>query len=50
MESQLFAVTPLDPATYFSVALVLACAAAIASYLTARRASALDPVNVLKGT
>ena len=49
MESQLFAVSPLDPVTYLAVALVLAAAAALASYIAARHASALDPVDVLRG-
>ena len=49
MKSQLFGVSPLDPWTHLSVALVLLAAAALASYLSARRASALDPVDVLRG-
>lgn len=49
MESQLFGVSPLDPQTHVTVALGLVAAAALASYLSARRASALDPVEVLKG-
>ncbi|MCC7123684.1 MAG: FtsX-like permease family protein, partial [Acidobacteria bacterium] len=48
MESQLFGVSPLDPATHVGVALLLVIAAGLASYLSARRASALDPVEVLK--
>jgi predicted permease len=49
MESQLFGVSPLDPQTHSFVALVLVAAAALASYVSAFRASALDPVEVLKG-
>jgi predicted permease len=49
MESQLFGVSPLDPGTHVIVAVGLVAAAALASYLSARRASALDPVDVLKG-
>jgi hypothetical protein len=49
MESQLFGISPLDPATHLAVALVLAIAAGLASYISARRASSLDPVEVLKG-
>ena len=49
MESQLFGVSPLDPQTHATVALGLVAAAALASYLSAHRASALDPVEVLKG-
>ena len=48
MESQLFGISPLDPATHLAVALVLVVAAGLASYISARRASALDPVEVLK--
>jgi predicted permease len=49
MASQLFGVSPLDPLTHAGVALGLVTAAALASYLPARRASALDPVDVLRG-
>ncbi len=48
MASQLFGVSPLDPATHLIVVLLLGAAAALASYIAARRASALDPVDVLK--
>jgi predicted lysophospholipase L1 biosynthesis ABC-type transport system permease subunit len=49
MESQLFGISPLDPATHLAVALLLVVAAGLASYISARRASALDPLEVLKG-
>jgi predicted permease len=49
MESQLFGISPLDPATHLAVSLVLVLAAGLASYISARRASMLDPVEVLKG-
>lgn len=49
MESQLFGVSPLDPLTHLAVALGLLAAAGLASHLSAHRASALDPVAVLKG-
>ncbi|HXW06402.1 MAG TPA: ABC transporter permease [Vicinamibacterales bacterium] len=49
MESQLFGISPLDPATHLAVALLLVVAAGLASYVAARRASALDPVEVLRG-
>ena len=49
MESQLFGISSLDPVTHLAVALVVALAAGLASYISARRASALDPVEVLKG-
>jgi predicted permease len=49
MASQLFGISPLDPATHLAVALLLAGAATLASYISARRASTLNPVEVLKG-
>ena len=48
MSSLLFGIRPLDPATYLVVSLVLIVAAAIASYIPARRASAVDPVEALR--
>jgi len=48
MKSLLFGVTPLDPLTYAAVPLVLAAAALLASYLPARRAALVDPVEALK--
>jgi predicted permease len=49
MTSQLFGVSPLDAPTLVTVALVLLTAAGLASYVSAQRASTLDPVEVLKG-
>jgi predicted permease len=48
MASVLFGTNYLDPMTYVSVAVFLAVAAALASYFPARRASAVDPIEVLK--
>ena len=48
MTSLLFGISPLDPVTYVAVPLILATAAMLASYLPARRASAVDPVEALK--
>ena len=47
MSSLLFGVERLDPATYAAVLGVLAIAAAMASYVPARRAAAVDPVETL---
>ena len=47
MSSLLFGVGRLDPATYAAVLGVLAMAAAMASYVPARRAAAIDPVETL---
>jgi predicted permease len=48
MKSLLFGISPLDPITYVAVPAILVVAAALASYLPARRASAVDPVEALK--
>jgi predicted lysophospholipase L1 biosynthesis ABC-type transport system permease subunit len=48
MSSLLFGVSPLDPLTFGAVALFLTVAAVLASYLPARRASAVDPAEALK--
>ena len=47
MSSLLFGVERLDPTTYAAVLGVLAMAAAMASYVPARRAAAIDPVETL---
>ena len=49
MGSLLFGVSPLDPLTYVAVPAVLTAAAAVASYLPARRAAAVDPMETLRG-
>ena len=46
--SQLFGVTPMDVPTHAVVALGLVAAASLASYVSARRGAALNPVEVLK--
>jgi predicted permease len=48
LSSQLFGIGPLDPTTYVVVALVLMLATMLASYLPARRAAGIDPVEALK--
>jgi putative ABC transport system permease protein len=47
MSSLLFGVGRLDPPTYAAVLAVLVMAAALASYVPARRAAAVDPVGTL---
>ena len=48
MTSMLFEVSPLDVPTYIAVSAVLLAATVLASYLPARRASALNPVDALR--
>jgi len=48
MKSLLFGISPLDPLTYAAVPVVLVAAAMLASYLPARRAAAVDPVEALR--
>jgi predicted permease len=47
MESLLFEVQPVDALTYAAVAALLTAVAALASWLPARRASAVDPAEAL---
>ena len=48
MESLLFGISPLDPVTFTAMPIVLAAAAVLASYLPARHAVAVDPVETLR--
>jgi ABC-type antimicrobial peptide transport system permease subunit len=48
MKSLLFGISPLDPLTYVAVPVILAVAAALASYLPARQAATVNPVEALK--
>ena len=48
MKSLLFGISPLDPVTYTAMPVVLLVAAALASYLPARRAAMVDPVDTLR--
>lgn len=49
LAAQLFEISASDPVTYAAVALLLAAVAALASWLPARRAAAVDPAIVLRG-
>ena len=48
MRTLLFGISPLDPVTFTLVPLALVAAAALASYLPARRTAAVDPVEALR--
>ena len=48
MTALLFEVSPLDPATYCAVSVVLLFAALLASYIPARRATNTDPSEALR--
>jgi predicted permease len=48
MESVLFGIGPRDPVAFVAMPLILAAAAVLASYLPARRAMAVDPVETMR--
>ncbi len=48
MRSLLFGVSPLDAVTYCTIPVILMVAAAVASYLPARRAATVNPVEALR--
>jgi predicted permease len=48
MSSLLFGIEPLDSAAYIGAIVVILVAAALASYLPARRAAAISPMEMLK--
>jgi ABC-type antimicrobial peptide transport system permease subunit len=48
MSSLLFGIEPMDPAAYIGAIAVILAAAALASYLPARRAATIDPMETLR--
>jgi len=47
-QNQLFGVSALDPVTFVSISAVLLGAAFLASYIPARRATKVDPLEALR--
>jgi ABC-type antimicrobial peptide transport system permease subunit len=48
LETLLFGLTPLDPTTFIEVSVLFAAVAAVAAYVPAHRAAALDPNAALR--
>jgi ABC-type lipoprotein release transport system permease subunit len=48
LSSLLFAVAPADPATFVGIAVIVAAIALLASYVPARRALSIDPMEALR--
>ena len=48
LKTLLFEVTPTDPATFLAVVLVLMGVALLASFIPARRAARIDPMEALR--
>ncbi len=48
ISSLLFGITPLDPVTYVASGVLVSAAAMAASYIPARRAAAVDPMETLR--
>ncbi len=49
ISSLLFGITPLDPLTYVASGVLISAAAMTASYVPARRAASMDPMETLRG-
>jgi ABC-type lipoprotein release transport system permease subunit len=48
LRDMLYGINPFDPLTFAAMTLLLMCISLIACFLPARRATKLDPMNVLR--
>jgi ABC-type antimicrobial peptide transport system permease subunit len=49
MSSLLFGIAPVDPLTYLASGALIGAAAMTASYVPARQAASVDPMETLRG-
>ena len=49
LRDMLFGIKPIDPLTFAAMTLLLICISLVACFLPARRATKVDPMNVLRG-
>lgn len=48
LRDMLFGIKPVDPLTFAAMTLLLMCISLVACFLPARRATKVDPMNVLQ--
>jgi ABC-type lipoprotein release transport system permease subunit len=48
LRDMLFGIKPVDPLTFAAMTLLLMCISLVACFLPARRATKVDPMNVLR--
>ena len=49
LRDMLFGIKPVDPLTFAGMTFLLICISLVACFLPARRATKVDPMNVLRG-